>query len=234
MGLHLYCIVPAGHRPPAGLLGLDDAPVGSADASSCGVWTSRAERRPEPRLERLRRHDRVVRAALREEGTALPVRFGQWFPSEEALRTRVEERAERYRKELGDVRGCLEFGVRVLLATGGGEEGRREPPGEKPAPPGAGRGRAYLEELARRRAAGREASRRAEAVATELEAHLGPLVRRHRVERLPGDEGLLGVAHLVPREEVPRYRRALEAFGRDRPELRLRPHGPWPPYSFVS
>ena len=243
MGRHLYCIVPRGQRPPDGLRGLDGAPVESEDASSCSVWSSPAPRRPEPRVELLRRHDLVVRVALRESGAALPVRFGQWFASTDALLQGVEERADGYARHLRQVRGCVEFGLRIRVAPAPGAQAEGRAPAAhadvevqaEATPAGVeGPGRAYLEALAQREVERREACRRAEAVAEELEEHLGALVRRQRVHRLRGEREELCVAHLVRRGDVADYRRALSGFAEGRRELPMRPSGPWPPYSFVS
>lgn len=225
MGCYLYCIGPEGLPAPDGeLRGLDGAPVLSWRLTPFAVWVSPSERAPTPSIERIRRHDRVVRAATTLGATPLPVRFGQWFRTREALATRLQEGASGYREALRIVRRAVEFGVRVV------DPGARP----LPAPEPGGDGRAYMEALARRHATRSEARERGRRVAEELRAHFGPLVRSQRAD--PGDgEGLLvELSHLVGRDEIGPYRGEAERYRTLHPELQVLLSGPWPPYSFAA
>ncbi len=225
MGLYLYCLVPTGTEPPAGLRGLEDAPVEARRAGALTCWASPIQSVPEATLERIRRHDAVVEAALATGVTPLPLRWGQWVASAPALAAALGEREAAYRQALELVAGAVEFGVRVL------------DPAHEPAPPptaaGAGAGTAYMQALAARAAAERAVDARGREIAADLRAVLGPIIRQERIDALPSRHGVVSLAHLVARRAEGEYRAGVERVRRDRPELRFLVTGPWPPYSFA-
>ncbi len=225
VGCYLYCIGPARLASPgAALRGLDGAPVVSWRLAPFTVWVSPAERAPAPSIDRIRRHDRVVRAAMRGKATPLPARYGQWFPGREALAGRLDERASGYLEALQTVRRTVEFGIRIV------DPGARP----LPAPEADSDGKAYMEALVRRHATQREARERGRRVAEQVAAHFGSLVRSQRAD--PGDGGglLVEVSHLVRRDEIERYRGEAKRYRTLHPELHLLLSGPWPPYSFTG
>lgn len=224
-GRYLYCIVSPDHPPPSDLSGLEDREVRRIAAGRIVLWASRLEARPSPSLDRIRRHNEVVEAAMGEAGSPVPIRFGEWFPTREELLQEVGEREEAYARSLEAVRGAVELGVRIT-----------DPARRPEAAPdlNARTGREYMEGLARTHAEARAGEERGRRLGEALASHLGPLARRQRVEHLPAEEGLVSVAHLVDREDVERYRRAVAEFADGCGELRFRVSGPWPPYSFVE
>lgn len=233
MGFHPYCVAPSGSAPPPSLRGLEERPVRSLPVAGVRVWASELGTAPEPDADTLRIHDRVIRSATEGADSVLPIRFGGWAPSREALDDRVRPREEEYRAALRRLAGSREFGVRILDPAEGGSSD--EPVPERP-PSGngsAGPGRAYLEAVARRRAARRRRSGRADEALEALREAVEGRARDERVERPPADRGLVAVAHLVDEAEMGRYRRAVEGFGRSRPDLRTVLTGPWAPYSFA-
>lgn len=224
-GRYLYCIVSPEHPPPSGLRGLGDRAVRRTAAGRLALWISALEARPSPSLERIRRHNEVVEAAMGKAGSPLPIRFGEWFPTTEELLEEVGEREEAYARCLEEVRDAVEFGVRVA------DPSRRPTPGPDTD---ARTGREYMEGLARSHADTRVREERGRRLAEALTSHLGPAAPRQRVETLPPEEGLVSLAHLVAREDVDRYRRKVSEFADRRGEHRFRITGPWPPYSFVD
>jgi hypothetical protein len=240
MGVHAYCIVPPGHAPPPGLRGLDDEGVAGADVGGLLVWYSAAARRPRPDLERVRTHDRVVRAAM-QAATPLPFRFGQWFEDVGRLEASVGTGLRDHLKALAEVAGALEFGVRLEagpeLGTEGARADARVPGGGSSsgeAAPSGGPGAAYLRRLARRDSARAEHRRRGGEVFARLHACLQGRVRRVLVDDLPARGSWASAAHLVPRSGIATYRAEVERFARERSEIRIRLTGPWPPYSFTD
>ncbi len=226
MGLYLYCLVPAGIEPPAGLRGLEDAPVVARAAGRLTCWVSPSDAVPDASLERIRRHDDVVEAALAAGATPVPLRWGQWVADEGALAATLRERESAYLEALDRVAGAVEFGVRVLdpaLA-----------PADLPSDAGAGTGTAYLRALVARAAAERAVDARGQEIAANLRAVLGAIIRQERIDALPTRHGLVSLVHLVARGAEPEYRAGVERVRRDWPELRFLVTGPWPPYSFAA
>lgn len=224
MGLYLYCVTMPDHPEPAGVQGIDGAPVRALDTHTAGLrtWVSPFDAVPTASLEHVRAHNAVVEAAA-EARTPLPMRFGQWFASESELAAVLAERKDRLRAGLARVRDAMEFGVRVLEL----ESVRTA------SSPDRSSGKAYLEGLARREEVAEEARRRGARVAAELGSYLGALVRDQRV-RPGGGEGLVAIAHLVARHDTGNYGDAIDTFSSRHPELRFVTSGPWPPYGFVE
>jgi len=224
MGLYLYCFVPAAVRPPALLGGLEDEPVQARALGDLGCWVSSCAARPEASLERVRRHNAVVEAALAGGTTPLPLRFGQWLETDGALEEVLLERRAAYLQALQRLDGTVEFGLRVLDPALAQAE---------PSPPhGAASGTAYMRELAARVQAEQAVGARGLEIAARLRAVLGPHLKQERIEALPSRHGLVSLAHLIERRAEREYRAAVDDVRRQRPELRFLVTGPWPPYSF--
>lgn len=222
-GLYLYCVAPAGHTPPPGLRGVDDAAVAATADGDLALWTSRLPRAPAASIEAIQRHNAVVQACMNETITPVPLRFGQ-FVAEAELPVRVARHRTAWRASLAEFAGCSEYGLRVL-------EPERSP-AARDVRKTAASGRAYLEAVARSSGLDRERRARAEALAAALRARLGDHIVRDRVEPLPSAHGLASIAHLVRNSDVDVYGTAIEAVRADMPSLRFLSSGPWPPYSF--
>ncbi len=227
MPVYLYCILASDVAvTPELVLGVDGATVRALDAGPLRAWVSDVGDRPlAPTPERVRAHDRVIRAAMAVE-TPLPARFGQVVAADEAVRDVIRERQPRLTAALRTVRGAVEMTVRVLLdAPLQAREERISAPAT---------GREYLDRI-------REAERVAEAAregADFLHARIANTVAtvvRAEVRapsRSPPQS--LTVAHLVARERVSEYRSALHALREEDPAMTLLISGPWPPYSFAE
>lgn len=226
--LHAYCVRHAGDPPPEpGLEGVGGATVELVRADALGVWTSAGDPGPAS-PERLRAHDRVLRAALRT-ATPVPVRYGGGlFRGREELLEQITRRREHFVEALSRVRGRVEVGLRV--------EWREMPSpaaAAPPASPGAGPGRSYLErrreELQRSAWLRREAEAELERVATRFAALDAPCARSVRAAA----DGPGSLAHLVQVAQLAAFRDRVRGARRELPSLLLTPSGPWAPYSFV-
>jgi len=211
--IHLYAFVDRLAALPD-LDGLDGRPLEHLQVGGLELVVSRsAVEHREPEEESILTHAAVVEALLGRSESVLPARFAPAFPDEAALSTAVLERAATLRSALGRLRGCVEFGLRVVAATGDGEER-------------AGSGAEYM----RLRLARRAAQDRAVAA---IHDQLEPLARAaQRSTETP--TFALTAAYLVPQESVAAFReriRAVEAAHRD---LGIICTGPWPPYSFAE
>jgi hypothetical protein len=227
--LYAYCIAPADAPAPSeGLVGVDGAGVREVRDGALRLWLSEGGAAP-PTPERLRAHDRVVRAAMRVV-TPLPVRFGTRFPDEDAARASLRERREELLASLDRVQGRVEMGVRVLWNEAQREEAAVQLERQSPR---NGSGREYLEQRRREREAETGVRRRAEALLDSVEEVLAdpevPSVR----SVLPRADIVGTLAHLVQRSALSQYRQRVEQARERLPEVALALSGPWAPYSFV-
>ena len=220
MGIYIYCLGEEGHPPPERVQGLDGTAVRAVSVAGFSAWASDLERQPSASLETIRAHNRVVEEAV-ATATPLPLRFGQWFDTMGAMRASLQEQRDQLAAGLDRVRNRLEFGVRVLDPAYAAEEPARES------------GKAYLEGLARRERRTEEGRQRGLQVAAEIEQWLGDLQRDSRVRPL-GAEALASIAYLVDRHDTRSYKRRIQGFPDQRPELEFVFTGPWPPYGFVE
>lgn len=225
MGLHLYCVTPE-RCLPHGRGGLEDERVEALVIDGLAVWFSRHVAPPQPGLESARRHHDVVAAAM-AEATPVPLRFGQWLADEEAVRTRAAARVADWRRQLDELAGSAEYGLRIL-------DPQAAPAARDVRPAVAGSGRAYLEALAARRAERESRTAHGRALVAQLEAALGDRLRRARVDPLETPHGLVSAAFLVRRDADEAFRAAIDRAAAGHPALRFLTSGPWPPWSFAT
>lgn len=155
-------------------------------------------------------HGLVVESLREVADAVLPVRFGERFADRRELVAAVGDRVATLRESLARVRGCAEFGVRMVT---------------EPAPldGSAADGSAYM----RARLASVAA---AEAVATELHEPLAQCARASVVS-----EGAnYAAAYLVDDDERDNFEQALAGFVAAHPELTVVCTGPWAPYNFTG
>lgn len=228
-GVYAYCIVPDGHRAPEGLEGVDAAPVRCVPVEGLRVWVSEHREAPARTLTGVLAHDRVVRAAVADDVSPLPVRFGQWFSRHEALADEIGRRADAYLDALDRVAGAMEFSVRVEEMGAEGERRGSDPTavGEETT------GRGYLEGLARRMNGVDSASPHAAEAAEALTRGLEELVVEGRLDALAPEGGGLRLTHLVRRRRADPYRARVRAVGDRCDRVHVDLFGPWPPYSFT-
>lgn len=230
MAIYLYCVLRATREPPAGLRGIDAAPVRSVDLSGFGAWVSDvAATAIIASPERAQEHDRVVRAALEQE-TPLPARFGQVVAGESELRATLSERRTGFQAALDRVEGAVEMTIRLLVPSATGEERRDD------ATPVEGNpsGRRYLERLAAARREERNVLAKAALIRERVSAVVGQLVRAQAFASAGAGSSLITLSHLVPRENIAAYRNALLALRKEDPALAIMVSGPWAPYSFTE
>lgn len=224
--LHAYCVRRASEpAPPPELKGVDGAAVYLVGEGELALWVSSAEPNRAPELERLRAHDRVVRAAL-ATATPLPIRLGAHFQDEVAARAALRERATEFLEALRRVEHRVEMAVRV--------EWGAEAPLPDPVPTLAvSSGREYLEmrrrQLEAGAALGERARRELDAVADFFADLDLPTVRN----LLPDSQSVGSLAHLVHRNQIDQYRERARAARQQLSRLNLSLSGPWAPYSFV-
>jgi Gas vesicle synthesis protein GvpL/GvpF len=212
--IHLYGLVQGLDALPT-LAGVDGASLERRRVAGLDMVVSRSARdSAEITEEAVLTHATVVEELMARSSAVLPARFGRAFTSEEELLDAVQTKASALEHGLTRVRGCVEFGLRVL---GGGF--RRHAPAELS-------GRDYM------RARLAEVSER-ERLSEELHRPLAELARSS--VRFGGASGdLLHAAYLVPEEKTDEFRERVGRIEAAHLELTMVCTGPWPPYTFAE
>ena len=165
-------------------------------------------------------HDIVMKIAAKVE-SILPARFGALVDRQE-LESLVTMRLASITEALECVSGRVQMTVRVCAPTGRTMPARATHLEQRSDGVAAASGTEYLEQ--RRREANPVLSGQAEAISTALHA----LVHGERSQH--GQRGVdWTLYHLVDRDGLPRYERAMERF--KSPAVIVT--GPWPPFAFV-
>ena len=230
---YVYAILARETPLPAGLRGFNGAAVSTVPYRALAAAISPLQGEAlRPTEENLWLHETIVEA-LRQQGPALPVRFGTVLADASAVADALAERYDVLAADLARLGDKVEFGLNVLWdppITSGEEQAL----GSGAAVEAQGRGARYLRaRLAahRREAAMRE---RAGALARELDRELSVHARERRCTLLPTPRLLVRTAYLLEPERVPAFQDAFAQLRRAHPALRLLLTGPWPPYSFVT
>ena len=211
--LYLYAVV--GAPLGAAVSGIEGEPIATLPVA--GVWLAVGEvaAAPQPILDALRRHDRVMRGLQANTEAILPARFGQMAADLPSLERRFAAAGDRLRAGLERVEGCVQMTLRIagLAAPAAAEETSGQP------------GTDYLRGR-RKRVTGRGF----DPAVDSLSERCGVVARAERVA-WQDDGGRLTFYHLVPRALLGEYTAAVDAHRAALPRLTL--SGPWPPYAFT-
>lgn len=248
MSYLLYAILPVPLRedPGPALRGWREEKIflvregGLVAAVSAAPGWDCAGSHPAPPIPELLAYGRVIEAFWQDPavGGIIPLRYGCFVREEGDIRGILRERRETFKALLVELKGCQEFGLRILApeAWTAAEGGRPSEPG----PPVAS-GRAYLE--ARRISfLRREGAARGDQLLLEhCRSAFSGLFRKWK-EGPPGAPPLwwgdrrfrlLSAYLLVPRSLADPFRVAFRQVRAKEP-ARLLLSGPWPPYNFAS
>jgi hypothetical protein len=225
--LYMYAITDQPDMPLPVQAGLEEAALLAIRCQEIGAVVSPlAARAVTPSEENLWRHEAVVEA-LMVDRAVLPARFGSLVASAPAVRLALAARYAELVANLGQVRGRVELGARVLWDS--------DQPGHKTSEVcPKSNGWAYLMgrlEEERRRQAQRQ---QAEELARTLDAPLARLSAARVQRTLVTPRLLFDAAYLVDRDRVAAFRQAVEALTAAHPQLHFLCTGPWPPYSFTN
>ena len=211
--IHLYAIVDElGALPERA--GVDDAPLEQRRIGPLELVVSRTADSAGPvSREAVLRHAEVVEDLMSRSRAVLPAQFGRAFGDEDELADAVTTKAGELARGLRLVRGCVEFGLRVL----GADARDAGSPSS-----GAEYMRARLAE-----------EKRQEDLVDELHEPLVRLSRKARLDR-SSPRSLFEAAYLVPSENVTAFRAAVDRLEASRPDVAVVCTGPWPPYSFTA
>lgn len=209
--IHVYGVVDGLEELPP-LAGVDDAPLERRRVDGLEVVVSLARTPPSAEVTReaVLRHAQVVEGLLARSRAVLPAQLGRAFRDEDELAGALRAQATQLGRGLDRVRGCVEFGLRVLPVDTGPH---------LDASSGAEYMRTRLEEL-----------RGQDRLVAELHEPLARLARESTLQR---DDGGIRAAYLVERRNAASFREAAESLERAT-ELAAVCTGPWPPYSFAE
>lgn len=187
---------------------------------------------------RARRRDLTAHQAVLDElagqGPVLPMRFATLVSGEDELRRQLRERRAHFGEQLESLRGCVEMNVKGDSVPGFFEQLVRTDD-ELRALARRTRQRPDYEANVRLGEALAQAVRReARRAADDVLSRLTPLARRVAHGTVDGPQ-VLSASFLVPREELARFRKAVDRGARRHGDrLALRVTGPLPCYSFVD
>jgi signal transduction histidine kinase len=212
--IHLYGLVQELEELPA-VQGVGGAPLERRRIEGFELVVSQSRKAlPAVSEEAVLTHANVVEELMGRSRAVLPARFGRAFASEKELSDAVRTKAPGLESGLTRVRGCVEFGLRVLA---------REPCREESLPVS---GREYM------RARLAEATER-DRLSEELHE---PLARLSRTNARFGGAAaeLLQAAYLVPEKNADAFRKHVRRLEKAYARLAVICTGPWPPYSFAD
>ena len=212
--IHLYGVVEELEGLPP-VAGVDTGPLERRRIEGLELIVSRTAEGIDVTQAAVLSHAHVVEELMTRSAAVLPARFGHAFSDEQELADAVRTKASSLARGLDLVRGCLEFGLRVLGDDGAPENGSGELSG-----------RDYMQA----RLAEEQGRRR---LAEELHE---PLARLSRASARFGgaSSDLLESAYLVPRREVEVFGEHMRRLEAANPDLTIVCTGPWPPYTFAA
>jgi hypothetical protein len=212
--IHLYGVVEELEGLPP-VAGVDAGRLERRRIEGLELVISRTGEESDVTQEAVLSHAYVVEELMARSAAVLPARFGSAFSDEQELADAVRTKASALARGLSIVRGCFEFGLRVLGGDGAAENASNDLSG-----------RDYM----RTRLAEEKARRR---LAQELHE---PLARLSRASvRFGGaSSDLLQSAYLVPRQDVAVFGEHVRRLEATHSDLTIICTGPWPPYTFAA
>jgi hypothetical protein len=230
MAVHLYGVLDAGADPTPSIPGLDGRVVRVLALGDRCAWVSDvAESRLEATPPRIRAHDAVLSGAIAQGYSVVPSLFGRLHADDAALIAGLEGSAAALDAAMALVRERVEMSI-IVAPSGAAPAAKPEHQRESRGP-----GHAHLQRIRNQVHAERILRGSAAELALSATRALTDLYIAERVVEEPAPPVLVARAHLVARDSVARYLRAvkLEAAGSD-PALRVAVRGPGAAYSFAA
>ncbi len=235
MTLYVYGIVDSPSFEAA-LSGHDGADVFSIASGDLAAAASELSHDIAPAPLNVWRHEQVLEA-LMQQHAVLPLRFGTLVADRDTLCDELRRMHPALTRDLGRVRGKVEFALRVSNIGNIDADGPLaldcRPKGDdaQPLRPGTGYLRARAE-LLRERTIREDAARRVERM---LRLHLDPSADEAvwRIDAAARSATLIASC-LVGRDHISRFVGAIDDVRDRHPRLKVTCTGPWAPYSFVT
>lgn len=226
----VYCVLrgdvaaPA-EKLPAGV-GAEKVSIAAYDGLAA-VYSAVPETYAAPEASQVMAYAGVIKA-FHDVQVVLPMRYGCLLESEAQIVELLQRQARQFESSLGELDGCVEMGVRVLLVDEGASTLRN-----LHCEAGPLSGKAYIALRAAYYAEKDSGLRRSASVAQNVRRALdGFFVRCESQRSLAARQQLLSLSFLVRRQQLQSFREAFRQLQRrSSPKVLLT--GPWPPYSFV-
>jgi hypothetical protein len=197
---------------------------------------------PEPNIENIMAHEKVVHAA-RENGTTLPVKFGVIFRSEEGVKALLSSTYAGYRAKLDNFRDTDEFGVKVLLKSQGLQKLRENVAKTSKSisrmqvqVSKAKQGKSYFLKMKLDEAIKAESFKKIDELSRQIHEDLSKAAEQNALLKVEHDQIILNAAYLVKKKDGEEFVSHARKLGQRYAPLGLIIHtsGPWAPYSFVE
>ena len=229
MKVYAYCLVEdldTLHAPDVQVRGIEGAAVRLLKIDDVGVLVSDGEPNAFPLTkESAIAHAAVVGSVL-DKTTSLPFRFGTII-SEQQLRHYVTTYKPALEKSFAHVRGCVEMDLKIIWQIAKSDQ----PPEKEEQGPGT----AFLEKKRRELLGDERQAALKDELSNLLRKDLGDLIRDEQIALRPSKTAdLAAVFHLVERANIQTYQEKVQEIRNNRPDLKIRLSGPWPPYSFAN
>ena len=175
-------------------------------------------------------HANVISSVM-EQTTPLPFRFGM-LATEQQLQRFITTNKLALVKKLAHVRGRVEMNLKIMWNAKPETVAASPPDNDAPAGPGT----EFLKQKRRELLGDEQRLAQVAELSTLLREPLGgALIKDETIALRPSPTVVLAaVAHLIERGAVEQYRENVAEFLKNRPDLRIRMSGPWPPYSFAN
>ena len=235
MSTHLYCVLPCEARSPVplGLTGVEGGSVRALPVDHLVAWVSDVQHDIPVSIDGVRAHDSVVEAALETGSTPVPARFGQRFTDDDACAAALNSRGPSVESLLTSMQGMVEMTILITPSTRRMIRELEPVIPEMFEPAIRGTGRRYLETLRSREAATGAVAHATDDLAERLAGATRYVVRRSLVHQTATPIPIRTISHLVAREDVGDFRRAVATVERGR-EFQVLVIGPRAPYSFCA
>jgi len=235
MSTHLYCVLPSEvpSDVPPGLTGVEGESVRALAVNHLVAWVSDVHRDIPVSIDGVRAHDAVVEAAFETGSTPVPARFGQRFADDDACRAALVSRSASVELLLASMQGFVEMTIIITPSTRRMIRELEPVIPEMFEPAIEGTGRRYLETLRSREAATGAVAHATDDLARQLADATRDVARRSLEHQTATPIPLRTISHLVSRDDIGEFRRAVATVDRGR-EFQFLVIGPRAPYSFCA
>lgn len=240
-GSYVYCILEGKVNHNFGKIGVLNRDVYAVSHNGISAIVSSIPfKEIQPNVDNIAAHQRVVEAS-RNVGTALPVRFGVIFKTEEVIRKLLTRKMSEYKTKLRKFRDKDEFGVKIILDKAGlkriqrsvqeDSETVKKMKGEISC---ATDGAAYFLKMKMDEKIKYETFKTIEQLVSEIHLQLAKFAEDKCLLKPEYQDLILNAAYLINRKDYHTFNVMFEKLKQKYESRGLIFHmsGPWAPYSF--